>query len=112
MEVAKRIAREVTSWDGVTSQSHRFGGVEFRVGHRELGHLHDDHLADLPFPIRVRDWLIAEGRAERHHILPESGWVSRRIKGPDDVDAVIELFRLNYLRPWSAGAGPESRRIG
>ena len=112
MEAATRIAREVTSWDGVTSVPHRFGGVEFRVGRRELGHLHGSHLADLPFPTRVRDRLIAEGRAEPHHVLPESGWVSRCIKGPDDVEAVIELFRLNYLRPWSGQTAAEPIRVG
>ena len=109
MDAALLIEREVTSWEGVTSVPHRFGGVEFRVGRRELGHLHGNRLADLPFPVRVRDRLIAEGRADVHHVLPESGWVSRRIKRPDDVAAVIELFRLNYLRPWSreAGANPQ-----
>jgi Family of unknown function (DUF5519) len=30
----------VASWDGVTTHDHRFGGIEFRVGRRELGHLH------------------------------------------------------------------------
>jgi hypothetical protein len=46
----------------------------------------------------VRDELIAEGGAERHHVLPESGWVSCRIRGIEDVSRVVELFRLNYER--------------
>lgn len=49
--IADHIAREISSWPGVTSAPHRFGGIEFRVGRRELGHLHGDHLADLPFPV-------------------------------------------------------------
>ena len=96
--VADRIAREVMSWPNVTSEPHRFGGVEFRVGRRELGHLHGDRLADLPFPVAVRDRLVREGKAELHHILPESGWVSKRIRSDDDVADVIALFRLNYDR--------------
>src|ERR1051325_4202720 len=95
-----RIEREVGSWDGVTIAPHRFGGVEFRVGRRELGHLHGSRLADLPFPVAIRNELVASGRAERHHILPDSGWVSVRIRGEDDVRSVIDLFRLNYERPW------------
>jgi hypothetical protein len=95
-----RIQREVGSWDGVTSGPHRFGGVEFRVGRRELGHLHGSRLADLPFPIAVRKQLVESGRAEPHHILPESGWVSVPIRGEADAATVIELFRLNYERPW------------
>src|SRR5262245_22219579 len=99
---ATRIARELDSWDGVVAAPHRFGGLEFRVGRRELGHLHGSRLADLPFPVAIRNQLVAAGRAERHHILPDSGWVSVRIRGDDDVKAVIGLFRLNYDRPWRA----------
>ena len=101
-EIAERIEREIASWPDVTVAPHRFGGREFRVGRRELGHLHGDRLADLPFPVRVREQLVKDGRAEPHHILPESGWVSRRIRGEDDVDAVIALFRMNYERSWPA----------
>jgi hypothetical protein len=97
-----RIEQEVGSWEGVTSLPHRFGGIEFRVGRRELGHLHGDRLADLPFPVAIRRELVAAGRAEPHHILPQSGWVSVRIRRDADADTVIELFRLNYERPWLA----------
>jgi hypothetical protein len=93
-----QIVREVSSWPGVTQSPHRFGGVEFRVGRRELGHLHGSRLADLPFPVRVREQLVAEGRAEPHHILPKSGWVSCFIRDESDVSRVIALFRLNYER--------------
>ncbi|MCU0306203.1 MAG: DUF5519 family protein [Thermoleophilia bacterium] len=95
---AARITDEVTSWPGVTAAPHRFGGVEFRVGRRELGHLHGDRLADIPFPVRIRDELIAEGRVERHHRLPDSGWSSRRIRTDQDADDVVALLRMNYDR--------------
>jgi len=48
----------------------------------------------------VRDQLVKAGRVEPHHILPASGWVSVRIRGEQEVPAVIELFRLNYDRAW------------
>jgi len=94
------IAREVSSWPGVTTGRHRFGGTEFRCGRRELGHLHGSRLADLPFPLLVRDELVAAGRAETHHVHPESGWVSYFIQDDADVARVVALFRLNYERPW------------
>ena len=100
-DVARQIEQTVANWPGVTVAAHRFGGIEFRVGRRELGHLHGDRLADLPFPVKVRDELIAAGKAERHHVLPNSGWVSRWIRGVKDVRGVVELFHLNYERPWS-----------
>ncbi len=94
----ERITATVASWAEVDIGPHRFGGVEFRVGRRELGHLHGDRIADLPFPRRVRDELIAAGRARPHRLLPDSGWVTVPIAGPGDVDRVIELFRLSYER--------------
>ena len=93
-----KIEQAVSEWEGVTSFPHRFGGVEFRLGRVELGHIHGDRLADLPFPTKVRDELIAQDRAKPHHVLPNSGWVSRTIVNAADVDDVIELFRMNYER--------------
>jgi Family of unknown function (DUF5519) len=101
---ADRIRHELTSWPGVTAAPHRFGGLEFRLDRRELGHLHGDRLADLPFPIKVRDQLIAAGRVGRHHVMPESGWISRDIRTDADVLDVIALFRMSYERPWRTGA--------
>jgi hypothetical protein len=95
---AERISAEVGSWPEVHVENHRFGGVEFLVGRRELGHLHGDHIADLPFPRRVRDELISSGRARAHHALPDSGWVTFPIDAEVDVERAIELFRLAYER--------------
>jgi hypothetical protein len=98
--IGEQIAEEVSSWDGVVAMRHRFGGVEFKVGRREIGHLHGSRLADIPFPVAIREQLVAEGRAKPHHVLPKSGWISYWIRGRDDVPAVIELFRMSYQRPW------------
>jgi hypothetical protein len=87
----------VTNWEGVTTHDHRFGGIEFRLGRRELGHLHGT-FADLPFSRRVRDELVAGRRARPHHVLPQSGWVTVPMRTSSEVSNVIELFRLNYER--------------
>jgi len=91
-----RITAEVTSWAGVTSQSHRFGGVEYMIGKREIGHIHGDHLVDIPFPKKVRDEIVAAGRAEPHHILPETGWVSFYLRQEADVEQAIALLHESY----------------
>ena len=90
------VEREVSGWPGVEAMPHRFGGLEFRVRGHEIGHLHGSRMADLPFPIRMRKELVAEGKAEPHHVLPQTGWVSYYPRGPEDAPAVVELFRLNY----------------
>jgi Family of unknown function (DUF5519) len=87
----------VAGWEDVTTHNHRFGGIEFRRGRRELGHLHGT-FADLPFPRRVRDELVAGGRARPHHVLPQSGWVTVPMRTSSEVSNVIELFRQNYER--------------
>ena len=90
------VEREVSGWPGVETSPHRFGGIEFRVRGHEIGHLHGSQMADLPFPVRMRKELVAEGRAEPHHLFPQTGWVSYYPRGPEDAPAVVELFRLNY----------------
>lgn len=97
-DIAARIEQEVAVWEGVTVHPHRFGGREFRLGGRQLGHLHGERWADLRFPRPVRDMLVETGRARPHHVLPDSGWVSRQIRDGDDLAEVVELFRLAYER--------------
>jgi hypothetical protein len=96
--IADRIRREVLGWLGTEAKPHRFGGVEFRVNGHEIGHLHGSRWADVPFPVRVRKELVAEGKAQPHHVLPQTGWVSHPIRDEGDVEEVLELFRLNYDR--------------
>jgi hypothetical protein len=92
------IAGVVRQWGGVEVTPHRFGGVEFRVGGREIGHVHVGGVADLLVPVRLRRDLVAAGRAMAHHTLPHSGWISVRLRSEHDVPNAIALFRLNYER--------------
>ena len=98
MGIREKIEGEVGAWPGVETRGHRFGGVEFRVNGHEIGHLHGGRLADLPFPVRMREGLVAAGEAQEHHVLPQTGWVSYRLRGDGDVDGALELFRKNYER--------------
>ena len=95
---SKRIADELLSWPGVDAVPHRFGGIEFRIGRRQLGHLHGDRIADLPLPRALRDELIAAGRARVHQWRPDSGWVTIDIGTEAGVYDVIELMRRGYQR--------------
>jgi hypothetical protein len=90
------ITKEVTAWEGVTAHPHRFGGVEYVIGKREIGHIHGDELVDIPFPKKVRDAIVQEKRAQPHHVLPESGWVSFYIRQPEDVERAIVLLAESY----------------
>lgn len=87
-----RIVAAAHGWDEVEIRAHRYGGLEFRLGKRELGHIHGDALVDIPFPKAVRDQIVAAKEAEPHHILPNSGWVSVFLRTNDDVERAIELL--------------------
>jgi hypothetical protein len=104
--IAESVAETVLSWPGTTQEPHRFGGVEFKAYGHEIGHMHGSRIADLPFPVRVREELVAAGRASPHHVLPQTGWVTFYIHGAGDVPALVELFRMSYER----SAAAEQRR--
>ncbi|HXP49282.1 MAG TPA: luciferase family protein, partial [Bacteroidia bacterium] len=76
----------------------RFGGIEILVDKNEMGHLHGERLADLPFPLKIKERLVRSGQALPHHIYPESGWISYWIRNSGDIPAVIDLFKLQYER--------------
>ena len=103
--VQKRITQTLAARDGVstapqqspgTARQGRRGGVEYRLGTREPGHSHGDHLVDVPFPRKVRDEIVSAGLAEPHHILPETGWISFYLCEVSDVQKAIALLRRLY----------------
>ncbi len=112
----QKIHEIILTWPNVTAQAHRFGGEEYRLGRREIGHIHGDHLVDIPFPKTVRDEVVAAGRARPHHILPESGWISLYLKEPIDVERALDLLRESYglaVKQQSArGAKKDDARTG
>ena len=92
----QQITQAVLSWAGVTSQPHRFGGVEYLFGTREIGHIHGDHLVDIPFPTKVRHEIVNAGEAEPHHLLRDSGWISFYLREPGDIERAIALLQRSY----------------
>jgi hypothetical protein len=96
---SRRITDEVTSWPGVEAGPGRRGEFAFRVGRREIGHLHGDHAAHFSFPKDVWADLRSQGRIVPHPVFPgREGPAARRITSEVDVRDVIALLRLNYDR--------------
>jgi len=92
----ERVTAAVLAWEGMAVQPHRFGGVEYLFGSREIGHIHGDYLVDIPFPSKVSADIVAAGRAVPHHIFPESGWISFYIRKEGDVAQAIGLLEESY----------------
>jgi hypothetical protein len=102
-----RITREVTSWPGVDAGPGRRGEFAFKVGRREIGHLHGDRAAHFFFPKGVWAELVEQGRVVEHPVFPgRQGPAARRIESDADVDDVIALMRLNYERFAGSDAAP------
>ena len=59
---SQQITDEVTSWPGVESGYGTRGEFAFRLGRREIGHLHGDHAAHFSFPKPVWAELMEAGR--------------------------------------------------
>jgi hypothetical protein len=111
-----QITAEVAGWPGVETARGKRGELAFRVGRRELGHLHGDHTVHLAFPEDVWFELKAQNRITEHPVFPgKAGPAVRRIEDDADVRDVIELLRLNYDRiienPTAAGE-PETEGPG
>jgi hypothetical protein len=96
---SQQITEEVTSWPGVEAGPGRRGEFAFRLGRREIGHLHGDHAAHFSFPKEVWAELREQGRIVDHPVFPgKVGPAARRIEDEADVRDVIQLMRLNYDR--------------
>ena len=93
---SKQLVETLLTWQGIETHPHRFGGTEFRIGKREIGHIHGDTLVDIPFPKKIRDEIVAAKEAEPHHILPETGWVSFYLREEADVERAISLLKRSY----------------
>jgi hypothetical protein len=94
----KSLEQELARWAGISVHAHRFGGTEFRLGHAEVGHVHIAGIVDIPFPRSIHDALLADGLAETHPWVPDSGWITFRMHTEPDLEQALWLMRLSYLR--------------
>lgn len=94
---AEAISRCVVTWDGTSLVPHRFDAIEFQLDGKEFGHYHRFGVLDIPFPRSIRDILVHEGIAAAHRYVPDSGWVTYRVRTEDDAQHATRLLRLSYL---------------
>ena len=96
---SEQITAEVTSWPGVTAGPGSRGEFSFKLGRREIGHLHGDRVMHSGFPKQVWKELFEQGRIDYHPVFPgKPGYASRLIESDADIRDVIAMLRLNYDR--------------
>jgi hypothetical protein len=99
VSAGQQITDEVGSWPGVEAGPGPRGEFGFRVGGRELGHLHGDYAAHFSFPKKLGVSLREQGRVVDHPVFPgKPGFGARAINEEADIRDVIALMRLNYDR--------------
>src|SRR2546422_8800988 len=84
--------------------------TEFLFRKAEVGHIHTGGVVDIPFARPIHDALLAEGLAEEHRWVPNSGWITFRIRSEQDFDHVLWLMRLSYLR-YALKSATEPRKL-
>jgi hypothetical protein len=105
---SEQITETVTAWPGVQAGPGERGEFSFRVGRREIGHLHGDYALHIGFPKAVWHELHDAGRIDYHPVFPgKPGFAARRIEGEEDVRDAIALLRLNYDRAIATHGPPE-----
>ncbi len=100
-ELLTEVERNVLGWPGTTSEPGRFGAIAFRYGRREIGHVHTDRIADLPVTPKMREELLAGGRA-RPHRAGSRGYISYPMENGEDASSVVEILARNYDRAKAA----------
>lgn len=95
------IASEILKWPGISTQTHKYGGLQFNYKGKELGHIHSNGLLDMPFCREIKSQLMAEHRVQDHHSFKDTGWVSFYMHTEDDATYGVSLLALAY--EWRAG---------
>jgi len=97
LDYLDELEREVLLWKGTSIVIHKYGGTQFNYHGKELGHIHGNGLLDVLFNRKVKAELIQKYTLNEHHIFKDSGWISFKIKNPEDKQIAIELLRLAYV---------------
>ena len=98
LTVIERIEAEVLTWDGVSCAPHKFGGLQFNLHTREIGHIHHNGIIDILFDLKTKHQFIAEDSVKNHHSFKASGWISFYIQSTKDYSRAIQLLRISYTR--------------
>lgn len=88
------IETEVSNWEGMTTDLHHYGGIQFNYHEMEIGHVHSHGLLDVLLNRKLKSILMRERRIMPHHVFPHSGWISFLIRSDDDKNYALHLLRM------------------
>jgi hypothetical protein len=93
-----KVDQTVSAWPGMKITLHKYGGFQFNVYDKEIGHMHSNGVVDILFDLKTKQQLLSESALQDHHTFKDSGWVSFYIRKKDDAEEVISLLKLSFDR--------------
>lgn len=96
LDYVDEIENEVLLWRGTSVRVHKFGGIEFNLNDKEIGHIHGNGFLDILFSRQIKSNLLEHGKALEHHTFKASGWVTLPIRTEEDKIIALELLRSSY----------------
>ena len=96
LDLMDEIETEVLSWTNTSLHIHKYGGIQFNLGKKELGHIHGNGLLDILFSRKIKSQLLQEGKVKEHHTFKNSGWITFHIQNVDDKRIAIDLLKYAY----------------
>jgi hypothetical protein len=92
---------------GVSAHEHQLGGVEYRVGDVEIGHVHRHVSADVDAGAALARAVVRRGLAEVNPYAPD-GWLTIDLAGSGGLRVARWLFLRNHRRIGAHGRLPSA----
>lgn len=86
------LEQEILTWEGITPALHHYGGIQFNLYDKEIGHLHGNGMLDILFSRKIKAELLHSMNVSEHHTFKNSGWISFAI-----TQVVENASRLGHL---------------
>lgn len=94
--VIRELKHMLLPWPEIENKTHIYGGTEFRIFNKSIGHIHGNGLLDLPFRHALRHKILKLGLAEIHPFASKLNWVSVRLNKCEDIGNAKKLLLISY----------------
>jgi hypothetical protein len=91
-----KVDQTVSAWPGMKITLHKYGGFQFNINDKEIGHMHSNGVVDILFDLKTKNQLLQQYNLQDHHVFKDSGWVSYYIRKKEDAVEVIKLLRISF----------------
>jgi hypothetical protein len=95
-EHIQQLINNVKEWPEIETHAYIYGGTEFRLFNKSIGHVHSNGMLDLPFVKHLRKVLLEKNLVQIHHVHSTINWVSYLIENPEKTKEAEHFLLLSY----------------